>query len=192
MKRIIWGLLLPCLIFNLSAQNRKHELRAGYGAATSSEAINSLADVLITDATKNVVGGDKTFHGAFNVGYKYSITEKVNLGANASYERAGATAFVYIMKSGEFKSQYYTIAVEMDYIYSQREKFTFYSTVGLGGTIYDQKYKMNGGYVDKTNHVNLNFQISPVGLKYGDQFGFYGEIGFGYKGLFNFGIFTRF
>lgn len=192
MKSIILGLLFLCLVFNISAQNRKHELRGGYGVATSNEAINNLADVLITDATKNVVGGDKTFNGAFNLGYKYSLNEKINLGANLSYEKAGSTAFVDMMKSGEFKSQYYTIAAEMDYIYTQRENFTFYSTVGLGATIYDQKYTMNNGNEDTANHVNLNFQISPVGLKYGDKFGFYGEIGFGYKGLFNFGIFTRF
>ncbi|WP_165042913.1 outer membrane beta-barrel protein [Dysgonomonas sp. ZJ709] len=192
MKKIILGLFLVCLAFNLSAQNRRHELRGGYGVGTSNEAINSLSDILITDATKNVVGGDKTFNGAFNLGYKYSLNEKINVGANFSYERAGATAFVDVMKSGELKSHYYTIAAEADYIYFRRENFTFYSTVGLGGTIYDQKYKMNDGGEDTKSHTNLNFQLSPIGVKYGDRLGFFGEMGFGYKGLFNFGLFTRF
>ncbi len=193
MKKIFFGILLSCLVFNSAfAQKGRHEIKAGYGVGTSNEFINSLSDMQITDVTKNITSGDKTFKGAFQLGYKYSLTDKINIGAGFAYERAAANAHDNMNNLGKLKSDYYTIAAEMDYVYLRREGFTFYSTAGLGATIYDQKYTSEVSSKDTDNKVNLNFQVTPIGVKYGDKFGFFGEIGYGYKGIFNFGIFTSF
>lgn len=193
MKKLIFGLLFSCLLLTgVYAQQGRHEIRAGYGVGTSNEFINSLKDMQNTDMTNGLVSGDKTFKGAFQLGYKYSVTDKVNLGLGLAYEWANANTYLNMNKAGKLNSDYYTIAAEMDYVYFRRENFTFYSTFGAGATIYDQEYKTDNGQKDTENKVNFNFQVSPVGIKYGDKFGFFGEIGFGYKGIFNFGLFTSF
>ncbi|MBK5719738.1 outer membrane beta-barrel protein [Dysgonomonas sp. Marseille-P4677] len=190
-KRVIIILLSSILIANIWAQEGRHEMRVGYGVATSNGFINALNDMQITDATRNLMSGDKTFKGAFQFGYKYSATDKINLGISLSYEWAKANSFRDMDMLGKLNSDYYTIAAEADYVYFRREKFTFYSTLGLGATIYDQTSKIDG-MNDSSSKTNFNFQITPAGVKYGDHFGFFGEIGFGYKGLFNFGLFSSF
>ncbi len=190
-KRIIVILLTSIFIANGWAQKGRHEIRTGYGVATSNGFINTLNDMQITDATKNLISGDKTFKGAFQFGYKYSVTDKVNLGVSLAYEWANANSFRDMNMLGKLNSNYYTIAAEADYVYLRREKFTFYSTLGIGATMYDQTSKIDG-MKDSTNSTNINFQVTPAGIKYGDHFGFFGEIGFGYKGLFNFGLFSSF
>lgn len=189
--RIIVILLSSILIANIWAQKGRHEIRTGYGVSTTNSFIHALHYMQITDATKDLVGGDKTFKGAFQLGYKYSVTDKINLGISLAYEWAKANSFKDMETLGKLHSDYYTVAVEADYVYFRKENFTFYSTLGLGGTLYEQVSKIDGTK-DSSNRTNLNFQISPVGIKYGGHFGFFSEIGFGYKGLFNFGVFSSF
>lgn len=191
MKKLIFGLLFCVSVANISAQKGRNEVRAGYGVGTSNEFINNLKEMQTTNSTNNLISGDKTFKGAFQFGYKYSLTNKVNLGLALTYEWANANAFQNMESIGKLKSNYYTIAAETDYVYFRKEKFTFYSTIGAGVTIYDQKLEMNENN-ESSNKTNFNFQISPIGIKYGDKIGFFGEIGFGYKGLFNFGIYSSF
>ena len=192
MKNLIVVLLFSLSLTSVWAQKGRHEIRGGYGVGTSNEFINSLKDMQATDATNGLVSGDKTFKGAFQLGYKYSLTDKVNIGLGLAYEWADANAYEDMHKIGKLNSDYYTVAAEMDYVYFRREHFTFYSTLGAGANIYDQEYKTDDGNKNTENKVNFNFQVSPVGIKYGDKFGFFGEIGFGYKGIFNFGLFTSF
>lgn len=194
MKTKMFGLLFAFwLIFSgISAQQGKHEIRGGYGVGTSNEFINGLEDMQVTDVTKAFVSGDKTFKGTFQLGYKYGLSDRFNLGLNLSYERAAATTFLDKGRVGKLKSNYYTVAGEADYIHIRREGFTFYSTAGIGAIFYNQQYVKDECTKDTADKVNFNFQISPVCVKYGDRLGFFGEIGFGYKGIFNFGMFTSF
>ena len=80
----------------------------------------------------------------------------------------------------------------MDYSYLNKGNFALYERLGAGEALYKQKYTSNEGKKDTNDNVHFNFQITPIGIKYGSRFGVFAEAGFGYKGILSAGLFARF
>ncbi|MCK4288204.1 MAG: hypothetical protein KAW86_03280, partial [Bacteroidales bacterium] len=61
-----------------------------------------------------------------------------------------------------------------------------------GYTFRKDTYKPDIGQ-EQTNNINhFNFQITAVGVRLGKSLGGFMELGFGYKGLLNFGLSYQF
>lgn len=192
MKKIMIFVLLCGLTTGIQAQTNKHEINAGVGIFSTSEIIDIFADILTTGITGGAYNADKSYTGSFHLGYKYRFTDRVSAGGTLLYEHATADAMINNVKEGDFKNNYYTLAAEMDYRYLNKGNVTLYGTLGAGATLYTQKYTSNEGEKDSNNAVHFNFQITPIGIKYGSRFGVFAEAGFGYKGILSAGLFARF
>lgn len=193
MKKIVLLFALLFVCATSSAQESKHEVNLGYGIVTTNTVINSFSDFLALGLTGgHYQAKNKTFMGSVNVGYKYALTERVSLGGTFAYEKISADAYYGDVKDGRSKNQYYTIAPELDFKYVKGDIFTLYSLIGAGGTIVSRDYTSTEGVKTDESSVNFNFQVTPIGVKLGKSVGVYGELGFGYKGLLNFGLFAKF
>lgn len=88
-------------------------------------------------------------------------------------------------------TNYHTIAGELQFNYIAKPYFRLYSGLGLGLTNYTEKYRPTTGNTETNSATHFNFQVTPIGLKVGNAIGFFGEVGFGYKGVICVGLYTR-
>ena len=196
-KAFVLSALLGLLAGNILAQEpvKKHEVYGGIGLWGTNTIIDAFSDIIVTGLTGgNYSSGNDNYLGEFHLGYKYGLSERAALGLTFAYASNSADARLNGQKTGEFNSNYYTFAAEFDYRYLSRPKLTLYGSVGAGATIYQQKYTPDADDTDtrKSNDTYFNFQLSPIGIKYGERFGIFAEAGFGYKGILSVGLFGRF
>jgi hypothetical protein len=75
----------------------------------------------------------------------------------------------------------------------KQEVIQLYTMLGLGVTLNTEKGSYNStGDTDTETSSNLAFQVTPIGMRIGRKLGGFAELGFGYKGIMNFGLSYRF
>lgn len=197
MKKII--LLSAIWVLSLStakAQDYKHELSLGLGIFSTSQFVDAFTDVLVSAFPSYGKISNATSYGAWHADYRYLINHRWAVGGTFvfDYEDAEGVLKNTVQEQiiGNFYRYHYTLAAEGDFRYISREKFTFYSSLGIGATLYNQVYReLNSSSKSTHNTVHLNFQVTPIGVKYGNHWGGFLEIGFGYRGIANAGVFYR-
>jgi len=178
---------------SLFAQDRRHEISLGYGLGTTSDFLDAFSDVLATVASGGEISQDnENYSGAVHLSYKYLVMDRLGVGGTLVYEHASADAWQHSEQTGRIKRNYYTIAAEVDYRYVRRPFFTLYSGLGLGYTSHHEKYQPDAGEESSASTGHFNFQITGIGARFGGRAGGFAEAGFGYKGLFCVGAYTRF
>lgn len=197
MKKIV---LLLCFTGLISQQAQaqmqtptfKNDVYVGVGVLGTNAIIDVFANILVTGITAGTYTSDASFSPIYNAGYKRSLGKRTAIGAAYSFAYSRSNALINKEKTGEFRNNYHNIAVGFDYKWLLRHRFTMYSSAEAGITIFDQKYVPNEGKSSADQTVYFNFQISPIGLKYGYRYGPFAELGFGYKGIVNAGMFASF
>ncbi len=184
--------LASMLLVSIHAQEKRHEIYAGCGVLNTSTFVSAFSDVISSALTAGMYSSNEKFSPTFHAGYKYLPSKHIAIGLTYAYTHGTADAYLDKELSGHFKNNYHTLAAEFDYRYISTEKFKLYSTAGVGATFFTQKYEPSSGDSDQSNLVNVDFQISPIGIKYGNSFGVFAEVGFGYKGIVCAGLFARF
>ncbi len=87
----------------------------------------------------------------------------------------------------------FTLAVEARVDYLNKEFFGMYLGLGVGATIIKTKSSSDGtdvSDVDPDSH--FNFHVTALGFRVGKQFGGTAELGYGYRGIANVGLYYRF
>lgn len=192
---LICGFSLLSLSAMAQSQEEKiyrNEVAVGYGFFNTSQMINIFSDALATAIT----GGDyaktnSTWTGNFNVSYKFATAKRFSLGLTYAHTKNTADISVHDVPSGISSTNYHTLAGEFQYNYISKPYFRIYSILGAGVTSYTEKYKPNAGSTETNSAAHFNFQITPIGVKVGNRIGFFGELGFGYKGLISAGLYAR-
>jgi len=192
-------LILPNLTNVLQAQsNKKSELNFGYGLITTNDWNFSFAPTSITVLDNQVEReassiNEKGF-GGFFIGYKFEVTRRLMLGGIIMYQKK-AEDLLFADRSVNFKRQFYTLAVELDYRYVNKELVKLYSGIGLGYTVINESFSgdtTNFRLIDSNEPGYFNLHVNAIGVRVGKALAGFAEIGFGYKGLLNFGISYQF
>lgn len=193
MKKFFLFILSSVFILSsLKAQEYEHEIELGVGVWSSNQIVTAFSDIIVTALPLGIKMENSTDIGEFHLGYKYSMTERFGLGSIFSFNYGYADGAVNSIKTGEFKRYFYTIAVEGDFKYIDNPNFKLYSLLGLGVTYYHQNYKEIGSNgTEKNDELYFNFQITPIGVKFGNRIGGFVEAGFGYRGILSAGLFVR-
>jgi len=196
MKRLTFvSLLLGLMILSsssLKSQERPNQFSAGYGVITIDEElaiIESVISSVITVGNYNLE--NQQMSGAFVFTYNYALSKIVHLGGAFVYENITEDVMVSKEKKGEFKRDFYTIAAEGRFSYLNASFFQMYSGVGAGVTFNTDKFISTDGSENSDSQTHFNFQINLLGLRVGNAFGAYAELGYGYKGIVNAGISVR-
>ncbi|MDR2840120.1 MAG: hypothetical protein LBV75_02485, partial [Paludibacter sp.] len=131
----------------------------------------------------------------FHLAYKYTLGSRFGLGAtiaagteHSDFEQSG-TGVSFKGKKNSFIG---TLAGEASFNYVNSQNFKLYGLAGIGGTFINLERKYDNGDIKTDGKIIPDFQITPIGLKFGNNFGGFAELGFGYKGLVNIGFFARF
>lgn len=173
----------------LFAQDSKHDISVSYGVLTNDQFLDFYSDLFIDIFTLGYETTDNTKElGGIFITYK-NIAHKFNWGITAGYD-AILSSDIKDKDTlvGKGYSNRITIALEGDYRYINKDIFQMYSGLGLGYTFRKDTYNPDIG-PEQTNNINhFNFQLTAVGVRFGKSLGGFMELGFGYKGILNFGL----
>ena len=177
----------------------KSEVRIGYGMLSANSVVNSYSDMLADFLSDGSVAyANESGSGAICLSYRYRILPRVHLGATLGYERVRKDYVYTVLGAPEIvggKNDYLTVAADLQFRYLQVPSgiLSLYWGVGLGAGFHKQKLSGFAYGPDKYDETRLAYQVTPLGLTVGlKRFGAFAEVGFGYKGIFQFGAYARF
>ena len=216
MKKVVLCLAFAGMILHISAQEMgnsqvlmpKNEVYAGLGLFNENQMLAMIGDVIATIFTLGYLVEPNEYK-AFTpfVGYRYNFTKRFSLGGLFAYDSNSVKVAKDIDNNGNLdenellnkqivKRHYITFAVEPKLNYVAKPAFQLYGYLGLGVTIINfgsvgkfangEQPEMDG----RLPHFNAHF--TPVGARFGKEFGGFVEIGYGYKGILNAGVSYRF
>lgn len=189
LKTVILSTLICCLTKYSEAQDKGNsELNIGAGIMASEDAATDLV-LLWGSAVFNTPREVKVTRAGWSVTYKYHVSERFAIGGSSVFNPTPdrwIEDFAY--DDDRWKVRSLTTAAEATLFWVKRKDFQFYGTLGAGffvkrRTLYDTQVETNFG---------TTFQASPVGLRMGNKFGVFMELGYGYKGVINGGLSMRF
>lgn len=192
-------LILIVFLFYFSTSNaQEHQVSAGMGIGTTSQILDIFVDIG-TGFTSIFFGSpyvsNTTDLGEFRASYAYTPKEKWHFGGTFSYNYSKSDLMERgdkSLKIGERSNNYYTLAGETAFSFLNKEKVRLYALVGAGATMGVSNQKnIETGAESSDSDAFFNFQITPIGVSFGKQFGGFAELGFGYRGLFSFGVYYR-
>jgi hypothetical protein len=194
MKKMIFTLAAMVFLAGATqAQESRHEVYGGIGVWGTNTIIDVFSDIIVTGFTGGTISTQNdNYIGDFHLGYKYLPSKHIAFGLTFAYASNTSDAYFNQAKSGRIYNDYYTWGLEFDYRYISRPKLALYSTLGAGITLFSQEYRPESGDKAKESNAYFNFQVTPIGVKFGQYFGVFAEAGFGYKGILTLGLFGRF
>jgi hypothetical protein len=198
-KSFLFLVLTGLFVFNSNisfTQDKPNQFSAGYGVFTVDEELSIIEDVISSMITVGSFTTDNIqMTGAVIFTYNYALSKVVHLGGAFAYENITEDVFINPgtgkTKAGELNRNFYTLAAEAKFSYVHANIFQMYSGVGVGATLNTDEYKANDGKSNSDTQGHFNFQINLVGLRIGNAFAGFAELGYGYKGILNFGLSLR-
>ena len=183
--------LLTLSSYGVQAQTEKtSELGIGYGIITSNAIGNLLGDFVV-GATTGAKSENHQYAGASFINYNYAIKDNFTVGGELAYERITKDIKRGGVKDGKQTDNAFTIAATSKYSYIAKPKFRMYSGIGLGYTTIQGKFepvKGSSSKATKGNDGQFGYHVTGLGFRFGNKVAFNAELGFGYKGIFNFGL----
>lgn len=190
MKKIYFIISLALSIGSAKAQNNI-EYHLGIGMASAQELSIRTKTNPLFDVTKT--GGENPSYsfstaGPIRVGIKSHESKRFLLGADFSYTN------VEVMTNNntginEFSNfAFYTLMASTQYKYIDKPKLSLYTGLDFGISYATAHNKTTER---KMNDLTGAFQITFLGARYGSKYGVYGELGFGFHGFANAGLFYR-
>jgi hypothetical protein len=197
MNRKVGLLAIACLLFwdaDVYGQQKKHLLEAGLGIWNTNEMLNTFSDMIVSSLPNDMEMKDDGSYGSMHLGYKYHSSRIFAVGGFAAYDYAKSKGFLNGNETGRFYKTHYTFALEAELTYLPLGGFNMYALAGIGETFYHLNYKNNSDKRMNDSDTNLytTFQITPIGVRIGRNAGAFLELGFGYRGILNAGLFARF
>ena len=204
MKKVFLCFVCAGMIFATSAQEvqnapmmPKDEVYAGLGLLNDNQLIAMTADIVSAVLTLGYLVEPGTYH-AFTpfVGYRHWFTKRFGLGGIFAFDANSVK--VYNKDDPNHKQEvnryYMTFSIEPIFNYVAKPSWQLYGYLGLGGTVVNfSNAKFNdGSNVEITRVPYFNVHFTPIGARFGKDFGGFVEFGYGYKGIFNTGISYRF
>jgi len=172
---------------------RKHQIEGGVGIWNTNEVINSFSDMIISSVNMgDTKMKDDMSYASWHLAYRYYASKKLGLGLFMAYDHATSDAVRTDAVIGKFYKRHLTAALEAEFGYLRTDFISLYGLAGVGGTRYGLEFKPSDGTTDSEAEYFVNYQFTPLGIRLGSTFGFYAEIGFGYRGVINAGLFAQF
>lgn len=194
MKKIIAILCLSLSFNGLNAQFQHHDIQLSYGLLTANQFMDIAESVLISVLSfGNYEKENHDYSGARFISYKNSVTYRLGVGACLGVDNVKGDLVRRDVQYGEFRESHTTLALEGDIKWVKRDFIQMYTGAGLGISLNKERGEIiDTGETDSVLSNHVAFQLNAVGLRLGKSFGGFLELGFGYKGMLNFGLSYQF
>jgi len=205
MKRLFLCLVFVGMIFDISAQELqdtqvsvpKHEVYAGLGLLNDNQMIAMVSDVIVTVLTLGYAIEPGSYQALTPfLGYRHWFTKRFSLGGIFAFDVNSVKVYNSAdpKQKREVNRYYMTFAVEPKFNYISKPAFQLYGYLGLGATIvtFANANFDDGSQAEISRVPYFNVHVTPIGARFGKEFGGFVELGYGYKGIINAGVSYRF
>lgn len=176
-----------------TARTARHDVSLSYGVVSMDQITDALTDILTVVFTFGTYAKERTSSsGVPFFTYHFSPRGRFGFGLAAGGYMTKGNLEIADTASGTFKETNYVGAFEIAYRWIMKTGFQMYSGLGGGGRIRKGTYTVEGEETETTSKVLPTFHVNLLGFRFGRAIGFFGELGFGYKGLLNFGLSAQF
>lgn len=176
----------------LGIERPKYEIRVGYGILSDMQLIAAFSDTYVTMAsgiTGEPISSEYPTVGPIIASCNFFLSERITLGPEFNIMQLDIKN---TYSSGEITRDHFLItnlSARIDFYYVKNEKIELYSGASLGGSyIFEQS-------VDPDEEDNsapfVSYHLNFFGIRFGQSWAGYAEVGFGRNGLMNFGISKR-
>ena len=205
MKNVLFCFVFIGMVFDISAQEiqnaqvsmPKQEVYAGLGLLNDNQMIAMVSDVLVTVLTLGYAVEPGSYYALTPfLGYRYCFTKRFSLGGIFAFDFNSVK--VYDSNNPEKKREvnryYLTFAVEPKFNYLSKPSLQLYGYFGLGATIVNFSNAIfdDGTEAEISRVPYINAHFTPIGVRFGKEFGGFVELGYGYKGILNAGFSYQF
>ncbi len=200
-KHLLFCLLLAGMVLMNSAfaqekSTGKNEFRVGYGMLTGIEMANAVFNIWpaigVTAIWRDTIADySPSFYGTGGLCYTRHVRPWISIGVSASLNPVNT--YIRSVKGYEYTWSYYFLSVmpRVDFIYLNKGPVSLYSGFEIGASFIF--------FADKTGNTNYyDFGVSPAfhingfGIRIGKDIGGFMEWGYGFRGIFNFGVSAKF
>ncbi len=215
MKRIIIATIFTSLFFipSIYGQSKKtrdayyfprSEFYVQYGTPTLMELATLLNRPIYLEA--NTLGKviNHSFSGIPGFGYNFFIKQGLSIGIYGGYGHSSADMSVTKSSNSSlplnrplYNSDVHSVVgmINLNWSYYQGDSFDFSSGAYVGVNYRDEKIKKlipNNLTPTSSTYTKLAYHITALRVRYGETFGVFAELGFGFRGLVNAGISVKF
>lgn len=202
MKKISFAFALMLSATTLFAQNNdekmpfhRTEVSVSYGVLSNSQLFEILR--IFSESIIDYNYEATRFSGAlFATIRRSSANNKFRYGIAVGYDGSKGTYTDPVSSSsipGNYRSSHVTVAGEGLFAYMNKPAVRLYGFIGAGYTNITYKRTRNSSSATETqSDGGFNFQVTPIGVSVGNQFGGFLELGVGYKGVINIGAYVKF
>ena len=169
----------------------KSEVSVSYGLYSGTQMIENLNISTDDLQSSNLVYNTGNIFGT----YRYYVSDAVSVGAAVGFQHYTYNWSNYSNLDYSQNATYATFAGELKWVTNDNEYFQFYHLFGFGTSYFTQHNYYppgTGTAIADSKGLTWNMQFSPVCFTFGKSFGGYFELGLGYKGLLNTGLFYTF
>ncbi|MCB9285568.1 MAG: hypothetical protein H6563_16055 [Lewinellaceae bacterium] len=128
--------------------------------------------------------------GAVGLGYSRYLSPRWTVGATVNYHGFNTAINFDNGDQAFIKDRFYTFLLDTDYRWVNQPGVQLYSGLCLGATYWEYFYEKPSLTV--SNHTFFNMQVTPIGIRVGNQIGGFFELGLGSNGLIVAGISGKF
>jgi hypothetical protein len=195
-KRMLRSIVVLTLIAAFAstagfAQTRTHDISLSYGLLSSGQLTDIFTDIMTVVITLGAFSKNNVkYSGVPFLTYHYSHNSKFGFGVAVGGYNSRGDLRVGETTVGDFSEKNYIGAVELDYHWVMRQHYQIYSGAGFGVRYHHGVYTTTS--TDTANKVLPTFHVNLIGFRVGGKFGFFGEFGAGYKGVFSVGVNAQF
>ena len=175
----------------------KNEVYAGLGLLNDNQILAMATDIVSTVVTLGYLVRPGSYQ-AFTpfAGYRHWFTNRFGLGGIFAFDANSVEVYNENDRTQmrTINRRYMTFAVEPIFNYVYKPSWQLYGYLGLGTTIVsfaDATFD-NGTKVNVSRVPYINVHVTPIGVRFGKEFGGFAELGYGYKGILNAGFTYRF
>ena len=130
-------------------------------------------------------------YGGLFLTYRHIFKNELFMwGITAGYSSSKSEIYNVGQFVGDLDRTFITAAIEWEFRYVNQGLVQVYSGLGLGFTYGTEELtSFNPGFESSTGNIStIAYQLNGVGIRVGKKFAGYLELGYGYKGLINFGF----
>lgn len=166
---------------------------------TWSDIINTLPNASPYRSYNTSNGKSSVFPLIKNLNYWYTLSERFELGGSFSFLHwRNNRTFINRNNPDDVINAYinetiYYFQINGRFTYFQSRNFKFYGSLGIGFRLMHEKGGIkNEGRTHSFIHPGFSAFCKPIGIAFGKKFGVYLELGEGYTGFLETGLFYKF
>jgi hypothetical protein len=173
-----------------SQTQEKGELQISFGPLArnqiATDILLNIGRTLLREPIRNVAFSKKV-----SATYRYQTSKKLVVGFNAGIGWGDASKKYLFAERFNYRHKSYMMSFEAKFNYISKPNIELYYFAGGGGVLIRER-RLDLATNQYETFMYPTFQITPFGVRAGKQTGVFAEIGYGYKGIINLGLSSRF